>query len=212
MFCPVVGKKAAANSAYTGRRAPQDMKGAIIAVMTRSRRLSRVRVAITAGTLQPKPEDHRDERLAGKADGPHEAVHDEGGAGHVAGIFKERQEEEQEGDHRHEGRDGLDAGADAAGEQGDQPVGSAPAGHQLGRLVDQDRAEEHVEEVDEDAGEVDRKQEHHIHHHQEDGDAKRPAEHDGVDPVGNRLGRRGACCGRRPSLPRRRSDSGHRRR
>ena len=54
-FCPELGKKAAANSAYTGRRAPQDMNGFIRMVSLRSRSFSRVRVAMIAGTLQPKP-------------------------------------------------------------------------------------------------------------------------------------------------------------
>ena len=55
MFWPPVGNIAAANSAYTGSRAPQDMNGAIITVRIRSRRFSSVRVAMIAGTLQPKP-------------------------------------------------------------------------------------------------------------------------------------------------------------
>ena len=55
MFCPLCGKKAAANNTYTGRRAPHDIKGAMAIVIKRSRRCSSVRVAITAGTLQPKP-------------------------------------------------------------------------------------------------------------------------------------------------------------
>ena len=40
---------------YIGSLAEQLMKGSIIMVMMRDRRLSMVRVAITAGTLQPKP-------------------------------------------------------------------------------------------------------------------------------------------------------------
>ena len=38
-----------------GRRAEHDMKGRMSMVMSRDRRLSMVRVAMTAGTLQPNP-------------------------------------------------------------------------------------------------------------------------------------------------------------
>ena len=54
-FCAPLAKKAAPNSTYTGRRAPHDMNGAIAIVIRRSRRCSSVRVAMMAGTLQPKP-------------------------------------------------------------------------------------------------------------------------------------------------------------
>lgn len=39
MFCPLCGKKAAANNTYTGRRAPHDIKGAMAIVIKRSRRV-----------------------------------------------------------------------------------------------------------------------------------------------------------------------------
>ncbi|MNV40541.1 hypothetical protein D3C71_1321530 [compost metagenome] len=48
-------KKAAANTAKIASRAPQDMKGAIMMVIRRSRCASSVRAPITEGTLQPKP-------------------------------------------------------------------------------------------------------------------------------------------------------------
>ena len=40
---------------YMGNRAEQDMNGRMSMVMSRERRLSMVRVAMMAGTLQPKP-------------------------------------------------------------------------------------------------------------------------------------------------------------
>ena len=49
------GKSAAMISVYTGRRAPQLISGAMNWVMSRSRRDSIVRVAMMAGTVQPKP-------------------------------------------------------------------------------------------------------------------------------------------------------------
>ncbi len=65
-FCPPTGKNTAANKAYTGNRAPQDMNGFIIMVSTRSRWFSIVRVDIIAGTLQPKPTSNGTKALPGK--------------------------------------------------------------------------------------------------------------------------------------------------
>ena len=48
-------KKAPANTAKIARRAPQDMNGAIMMVISRSRCASRVRAPMIDGTLQPKP-------------------------------------------------------------------------------------------------------------------------------------------------------------
>ena len=48
-------KKAAAKTAKIARRAPQDINGAIMMVIRRSRGASRVRAPMTDGTLQPKP-------------------------------------------------------------------------------------------------------------------------------------------------------------
>ena len=50
-----LGKNAPVNNTSTGRRALHDMKGVISTVMMRLLRLSMVRVAIIAGTLQPNP-------------------------------------------------------------------------------------------------------------------------------------------------------------
>ncbi len=49
------GKKVPANRMNTGSRALHDMNGFINMVINRLLRLSMVRVAIIAGTLQPKP-------------------------------------------------------------------------------------------------------------------------------------------------------------
>jgi hypothetical protein len=50
----------------TVSRAPHDMYGAISVVSTRSCSLSSVRVAITAGTLQPKPTINGTKDLPGR--------------------------------------------------------------------------------------------------------------------------------------------------
>ena len=84
---------------YMGRRAEHDMNGSIIIVMILDRRLSMVRVAITAGTLQPKP------MMSGMNDLPR----------HVARVLHQRDEEveyqnlRQEHNHRpHTANDAVD--------------------------------------------------------------------------------------------------------
>ena len=52
---PFWPKKAAAKTAKIANRAPQDINGAIMIVISRSRGASSVRAPITEGTLQPKP-------------------------------------------------------------------------------------------------------------------------------------------------------------
>ena len=49
------GKKAETSTTYTGMRAEHDMKGSTSIVISRLRGFSMVRVAMTAGTLQPNP-------------------------------------------------------------------------------------------------------------------------------------------------------------
>ena len=48
-------KNAATSNREDGRRAEHDMNGMVRMVTKRSRRFSRVRVAMMAGTPQPKP-------------------------------------------------------------------------------------------------------------------------------------------------------------
>ena len=54
-LCTVSAKKAAIKTTVNRKLALHDMKGVKIIVILRSRSLARVRVAIIAGTLQPKP-------------------------------------------------------------------------------------------------------------------------------------------------------------
>ena len=51
----VFGKKAPTSSTNMGRRPAHDMKGTSAMVISRLLRLSMVRVAMMAGTLQPNP-------------------------------------------------------------------------------------------------------------------------------------------------------------
>jgi hypothetical protein len=158
-------------------RGHDDGHGPVALVLQRPRRHDRWHVAAEA-------DDERHEGLPRQADGAHEPVHNEGGPGHVAGVLQRREEQEQATDDRDEGCDRLDAAADAVGEHGRQPVGAAEQAEQRGCAVDEDRAEEDVEEVDEGAADVDGHHEHRVHDDEEDRDAERPVQHQPVNPVG----------------------------
>ena len=139
------------------------------------------------GHVAAEADEQRHEGLTRQAEGAHQAVHDECGAGHVAGVLENGEEEEEEEDDRDEGCDRLDAAADAVGEHDAQPVGRAEGFEQGAEAVDEDAAHENVEEVDEGRPEILREEEHQVHHEEEDRQAEPAVEHDAVDPVRERL-------------------------
>ena len=69
------------------------------------------------GHTAPEPDDVRDERLAVQAHAVHQLVHDESGAGHVASVFQNGDEEEEDQDVRQERTDPSHPGDDAIDEQ-----------------------------------------------------------------------------------------------
>ena len=169
-------------------------QGAIALVLEGAGRHDRRHVAA-------EPDQQRHERLARQAEHAHEAVHDEGGARHVAGALEKGQGEEHEADRRDEGRHGLDAAADAGGEQPDQPGRGVEAAEQFGHAVDEDGAGRDVEEVDKSAADVDGEHESQIHHQEEDRQAEHAVEDHLVDLVGQglaELGGVGHDVGRQP--------------
>ena len=128
-----------------------------------------------------KADQHGDEGLAGQPDGAQEAVHDEGRTGHVAGVLKEGQAEEDQEDGGNEGGDGLDTAADAIGEQGDDPLGHMAERQEGTEAVDKDGAAEHIEEVDKGSTEVDRDHEDQIHDAEKEGDPEDTVDQNMVD-------------------------------
>jgi hypothetical protein len=66
IFWPFCWKKAAANNAYTVKRAPQLINGAIEIVMSLSLSRPSVLAATTDGTLQPNPTINSTNVLPGK--------------------------------------------------------------------------------------------------------------------------------------------------
>ena len=121
------------------------------------------------GDVAAEADDQGDEGFAGQTEPAHEAVHDEGGPGHVAGVFEYGEEQEQAADDGDEGGDDLEAGAEALGQQEPDPGGGAPGVELVAEAVDQQGAADLFEEVDEGAAEVDGEEEHQVHQQQEQG-------------------------------------------
>ena len=93
------------------------MSGTTIMVVMRPRRSSTMRVAMMAGTEQPKP------MIIGMKDLPwspmlvHEVVHDERRAGHVAGVLETGDGEEEDHDVGQKRDDASHAADDAVDEE-----------------------------------------------------------------------------------------------
>ena len=67
--------------------------------------------------------EQRDEGFAVEADGAHDAIGDEGGAGEVAGVFKDADKEEEQQDLRQKDEHGGDALPRAVEDEGLNPAG-----------------------------------------------------------------------------------------
>ena len=90
------GTNAPINSTYTGNRAEQLINGATRIVVSRSRRFSITRVAITPGIAQANDDSSGMNDLPLKPDANHQLVHQIRGPRHVAAIFQHRDEEKQD--------------------------------------------------------------------------------------------------------------------
>jgi hypothetical protein len=64
-----------------------------------------VRVAIRAGTVQPKPDDQRHKRFAVQPQLVHEPVHDKSRPGHVSACLEKGQTGEEQHDLRDKDKD-----------------------------------------------------------------------------------------------------------
>ena len=102
----MLGMKAAISSIYTGRRAEQVMKGVTRMVARRSRLVLNGARGHDGGDGAGVGGEQRDEGFAVEAGGAHDAVGDEGGAGEVAGVFENADEEEEQKNLRQEDKDG----------------------------------------------------------------------------------------------------------
>ncbi len=100
-------------------------------VSMRSGSRSRVRVAITAGTLQPNPTIRGTKDLPGGPGPAQRPVDDEGHPTHVPGVLEKGQRQKQRTDHRDEGADQLDAAPCTVRHQRDEPGRQVCSAQQL---------------------------------------------------------------------------------
>ena len=121
-------KKTAARMVTTAMRAVQGTSGISKVVNKRARRDSMMRVPRMAGNITAKAQQDRHEALAMQAHHVHPAVGKIGRPGHIAGIFHETQDGEENDQDRQEGQHHADAAQDPAGGEFDQPAaGRAPS-------------------------------------------------------------------------------------
>ncbi len=75
---------------------------------------------LDGGHVASRAHDEGDEALAVQPHQVHQAIHDEGGAGHVARVFQEGDAAHEQHDHGHENHHRADAGDDAIHQQAGQ--------------------------------------------------------------------------------------------
>ncbi len=101
------------------KRHEQAGEHAILLIFQRAR-------GVEGGHGAAKADDHRQEALAVQAQRVHQAIHHEGGARHVAGVFQQRQRQVQRHHHRDENQHAPHPRDDAVHEQAFDP-GAAQA-------------------------------------------------------------------------------------
>ncbi len=126
--------------------------------------------------------EERQEGFTGEAGAGHDAVHEVGGAGHVAGAFEEADEEEQEDDLGKEDDDAADAADDAIDDEGAEVA--------LGHGIFHPSCEQALEGLDPthgDGGEGKDRPEDDEHDAEEDDPAVNGVQEKGVEAIGGGL-------------------------
>ena len=114
-----------------------------------------------------------------QADAVHEAIHDEGGAGHVARVFHERDEEVKQQDVGQEDGDAAHAADDAVGQQVAQGALGHPGADEIAEPT-----EGSLDPVLRELAELKGGRKREPHEEDEDGEAEPLVRHDAVDAVG----------------------------
>src|SRR5471032_3244606 len=166
MEAPSCPKNAAEKTAKIARRAPQDINGAIMTVIRRSRGASSVRAPIIDGTLQPNPTMSGTKDLPGRPSACI-SLHHERGARHVTGIFKEGEEQIHHADLRHQRQNGVDPAAHALREENGQPLREVQGKTNPLHALNENRSGTNIENRLQRTADVDRQNEHQVHHQQE---------------------------------------------
>ena len=128
--------------------------------------------------------NQRHKAFARQADPAHKTIHHKSRARHIAGIFKHGKKKIQKADNRNKRGHGLNAAADAVGQEQIEPFGRTCALQQRFEAVYKHRAEKLIEKIDKCAADVDGKHKHQIHHQQKNGNAQHAVEHNAVDALG----------------------------
>ena len=157
-------------------RRHEDREEAVALRLERARRHDRRHRAAEA-------DEHRDERLARKPDSPHEAIHHERRAGHVAGVLEKREGEEHEADRRQEREDGLHGGSRAVRDNRRQPLRRVARAQEPGESRHEERVADAVEEVDERPTDNLGKPKDQVHDREEYWNAQETVEGELVDPL-----------------------------
>ena len=119
-----------------------------------------------------------DERFPVKTDFGHDAVHQEGGAGHVAAVFEEAEEEGQDEDLGEEDDDAANAGEDSVDEEGAEVGIWEGLGEEVGEGFLRG-----FDEVHRPLGDGEDAEEHGGHGREEDGPSPEAVGEDGVELV-----------------------------
>ena len=123
--------------------------------------------------------DHGDERLAMETDAVHQLVHDEGGAGHVATVFHQRDEQVQDQDVRQEHEHAAHSADDPVHHEVFQPSVLHVGGDEIAEFP-----HEPVNPVHRVLAQGEGGPEHQPQQEDENRKSQPAVRHDGVDPVG----------------------------
>ncbi len=135
--------------------------------------------------VAPEPDDQRQERPARKADRPHEAVGDDGRAGHVPAVLEQGQQGEHDRHQRNEGQEHADAGDEPVDDEAAHPGVLEPDGLEDRHRESRDRAAEQPVERILQRGRDRRGQLEHRPHEDEEGDRSQDRRQGHrVEPVG----------------------------
>ncbi|MPN16869.1 hypothetical protein SDC9_164216 [bioreactor metagenome] len=99
------------------------------------------------GHRAAKAHQHGDEGLARQAEAAQQPVHDKGGAGHIARILQQREEEKQEGNLRQKAQNAADPAHNAVQNQAHKPGGHSGCRHEPLQASRQKAADEPVHPV-----------------------------------------------------------------
>ena len=125
-----------------------------------------------------KADDQRDERFARQSQRLHQTVHHKRGARHVAGVFKEGEEQVHHADLRYQRQHGVNPAAKALGQEDSEPVREVQRVANPLNTMDKECYGANVKQWLQRAADVNGEQEHQVHHEQENRQPEEAVEND----------------------------------